>query len=167
MNAISMQVQDELRQAAADIGADPGIRAAVIYGGEKVFAAGVDVKEMASEDYPTMALARQPLHAAFRAIAKIPKPVVSAVTGFALGGGMELALRADFRVCGERTQFGQPEILLGIIPGAGGTQRLPRASMACFAARRACAGSARNCPASRVAESYTSASGTTWSTSPR
>jgi enoyl-CoA hydratase/carnithine racemase len=77
MNAISMQVQDELRQAVADIGADPGIRAAVIYGGEKVFAAGVGVKEMASKDYPTMALARQPLHAAFTTIAKIPKPVVA------------------------------------------------------------------------------------------
>ena len=101
-------------------------RVATIRLDRPLFAAGVDVKEMASEDYPTMALARQPLHAAFRAIAKIPKPVVSAVTGFALGGGMELALRADFRVCGERTQFGQPEILLGIIPGAGGTQRLPR-----------------------------------------
>jgi enoyl-CoA hydratase/carnithine racemase len=126
MNVISMQVQGELRQAAADIGRDSGIRAAVLYGGEKVFAAGADVTEMASMGYAAMALASQATHAAFTAVAKIPKPVVAAVTGYALGGGLELALCADFRVCGESTRFGQPEILLGIIPGAGGTQRLPR-----------------------------------------
>lgn len=126
MNVISRQVQGELRQAAADIGEDPEVRAAVLYGGEKVFAAGADVKEMAGMDYAAMALASTSLHAAFTAVAKIPKPVVAAVTGYALGGGLELALCADFRVCGQKTRFGQPEILLGIIPGAGGTQRLPR-----------------------------------------
>ncbi|MUL49781.1 enoyl-CoA hydratase/isomerase family protein [Mycobacterium sp. CBMA293] len=126
MNAISVVVQDELRQAAATVAMDPEIRSAVIYGGEKVFAAGADVKEMADKDFPEMALISRGMHASFNAIASIPKPVVAAVTGYALGGGMELSLCADFRVCGESTKFGQPEILLGIIPGAGGTQRLPR-----------------------------------------
>jgi enoyl-CoA hydratase len=126
MNPINVVVQDELRQAAAVITADPDIRAAIIYGGEKVFAAGADVKEMADRDCVTMTQVSQAAHTSFNAVAAIPKPVVAAVTGYALGGGMELALCADFRVCGESTKFGQPEILLGVIPGGGGTQRLPR-----------------------------------------
>ena len=126
MNAISVQVQAELRAAAATVSSTPAIRAAVLYGGEKVFAAGADVKEMADADYVAMVSVSQAMHASFRAVATIPKPVVAAVTGYALGGGLELALCADFRVCGENAKFGQPEILLGIIPGAGGTQRLPR-----------------------------------------
>jgi enoyl-CoA hydratase/carnithine racemase len=126
MNAISVQVQAELRDAAAVVTSTPEIRAAIIYGGEKVFAAGADVKEMADKQYPEMALVSRAMHTSFTAVATIPKPVVAAITGYALGGGLELALCADFRVCGESTKFGQPEILLGIIPGAGGTQRLPR-----------------------------------------
>ena len=126
MNAISVQVQAELRAAAATVSSTPAIRAAVLYGGEKVFAAGADVKEMADADYVAMVSVSQAMHASFSAVATIPKPVVAAVTGYALGGGLELALCADFRVCGENAKFGQPEILLGIIPGAGGTQRLPR-----------------------------------------
>jgi enoyl-CoA hydratase len=126
MNAISVQVQAELRDAAAVVTSTPEIRAVVIYGGEKVFAAGADVKEMADKHYLEMALVSQAMHTSFTAVATIPKPVVAAITGYALGGGLELALCADFRVCGESTKFGQPEILLGIIPGAGGTQRLPR-----------------------------------------
>jgi enoyl-CoA hydratase/carnithine racemase len=126
MNAISVQVQAELRDAAAAVTSTPEIRAAVVYGGEKTFAAGADVKEMADKNYPEMVLIGQAMHASFGAVATIPKPVVAAVTGYALGGGLELALCADFRVCGESAKFGQPEILLGIIPGAGGTQRLPR-----------------------------------------
>jgi enoyl-CoA hydratase/carnithine racemase len=98
----------------------------VIYGGGKVFAAGVDVKEMAGAGYPGMAADSRRLQAAFTSVAKVPKPVVAAVNGYALGGGLELALCADFRVAGESARLGQPEILLGIIPGAGGTQRLPR-----------------------------------------
>jgi hypothetical protein len=126
MNALTGQGQDELAAAAADVGADPGVRAVVIYGGEKVFAAGVDIKEMADAGYPRMAADSRRLQAAFTAVAKIPKPVVAAVNGYALGGGLELALCADFRVAGQSARLGQPEILLGIIPGAGGTQRLPR-----------------------------------------
>jgi enoyl-CoA hydratase/carnithine racemase len=126
MNAISVQMQAELGTAAAMVSATTEIRAAVLYGGEKTFAAGADVKEMADHDYPTMVPISQAMHASLGAVATIPKPVVAAVTGYALGGGLELALCADFRVCGESAKFGQPEILLGIIPGGGGTQRLPR-----------------------------------------
>ena len=126
MNAISVQMQAELQEAAAVVTSTPEIRAAIIYGGEKTFVAGADVKEMADKDCPAMVPVSQAMHASFTAVATIPKPVVAAVTGYALGGGLELALCADFRVCGESAKFGQPEILLGIIPGAGGTQRLPR-----------------------------------------
>jgi enoyl-CoA hydratase/carnithine racemase len=126
VNALSIALQGELHDAAERVSADPDIRAAVIYGGEKVFAAGADVKEMAGRNYAEMAAISRRLHASFRAVAAIGKPVVAAITGFALGGGLELALCADFRVAGENARFGVPEILLGVIPGLGGTQRLPR-----------------------------------------
>ena len=98
----------------------------VIYGGEKVFAAGADIKEMADASYTAMTVTSRRLQDALNAVARIGKPVVAAITGYALGGGLELALCADFRVAGESAKVGQPEILLGLIPGAGGTQRLPR-----------------------------------------
>ena len=126
MNALNAQVQDEIAAAAAQVSADRAVRAVVLYGGERVFAAGADIKEMASMGYPAMAARSAALQASFTAVADIPKPVVAAVTGYALGGGLELALCADFRVLGVSAKVGQPEILLGIIPGAGGTQRLPR-----------------------------------------
>jgi enoyl-CoA hydratase/carnithine racemase len=126
MNALSAQVQDEIAAAAAQVAADRAVSAVILYGGERVFAAGADIKEMASMGYPAMAARSAALQASFTAVADIPKPVVAAVTGYALGGGLELALCADFRVLGESAKVGQPEILLGIIPGAGGTQRLPR-----------------------------------------
>ena len=126
MNALNAQVQDEIAGAAAQVSADSAVRAVILYGGERVFAAGADIKEMASMGYPAMAERSAALQASFSAVADIPKPVVAAVTGYALGGGLELALCADFRVLGESAKVGQPEILLGIIPGAGGTQRLPR-----------------------------------------
>jgi enoyl-CoA hydratase/carnithine racemase len=126
MNALNAQVQDEIAAAAAQVSADRAVRAVILYGGERVFAAGADIKEMASMGYPAMAARSAALQASFTAVADIPKPVVAAVTGYALGGGLELALCADFRVLGESARVGQPEILLGIIPGAGGTQRLPR-----------------------------------------
>jgi len=126
MNALNVQVQDELRAAAVDASQRADVRAVVLYGGEKVFAAGADIKEMVQADYAAMVERSGPLSAAFDTVARIPKPVVAAVTGYALGGGCELALTADFRVCGDNAKLGQPEILLGIIPGAGGTQRLAR-----------------------------------------
>ena len=126
MNALNAQVQDEIGAAAAEVTADDAVRAVILYGGERVFAAGADIKEMASYGYPEMTLRSAALHASFNAVANIPKPVIAAVTGYALGGGLELAMCADFRVLGEKAKVGQPEILLGVIPGAGGTQRLPR-----------------------------------------
>jgi enoyl-CoA hydratase/carnithine racemase len=126
MNALSAQVQDEIAAAAAQVSGDDAVRAVIVYGGERVFAAGADIKEMATMGYPAMAARSAALQASFTAVADIPKPVVAAVTGYALGGGLELALCADFRILGESAKVGQPEILLGIIPGAGGTQRLPR-----------------------------------------
>ena len=126
MNALSAQVQEEIAAAAGEVSADPAVRAVVLYGGPKVFAAGADIKEMSDLSYVEMAADSQRLQASFTAVAKIPKPVVAAITGYALGGGLELALCADFRVAGQGARVGQPEIMLGIIPGAGGTQRLPR-----------------------------------------
>ena len=126
MNALSVQMQQEIRGAANQASQREDVRAVVIYGGPKVFAAGADVKEMV--DWPlTDALVRSTrLQAAFTAVERIEKPTIAAITGYALGGGCELALCADLRVAGDNAKLGQPEILLGIIPGAGGTQRLPR-----------------------------------------
>jgi enoyl-CoA hydratase/carnithine racemase len=126
MNAIDVAVQEELRAAAGEAGERKDVAAVVLYGGEKVFAAGADVKEMATMSYTEMVDRSGALQSSFTAVARIPKPVVAAVTGYALGGGCELAMCADFRVAGDNAKLGQPEILLGIIPGAGGTQRLPR-----------------------------------------
>jgi enoyl-CoA hydratase/carnithine racemase len=126
MNALNSQVQEELRAAAGAATADPDVRAVIVYGGEKVFAAGADIKEMADMSYAAMATRAPGLSGAFDAIARIPKPVVAAVNGYALGGGCELALACDWRVVAEDARLGQPEIKLGVIPGAGGTQRLAR-----------------------------------------
>ncbi|HEX9551738.1 MAG TPA: enoyl-CoA hydratase-related protein [Streptosporangiaceae bacterium] len=126
MNAISSQLQTELAEAAAGVADDEQVRAVVLYGGEKVFAAGADIKEMADASYSATATRSRRLQDALSAVARIGKPVVAAITGYALGGGLELALCADFRVAGEKSKVGQPEILLGLIPGAGGTQRLSR-----------------------------------------
>ena len=126
MNALNAQVQDEIQAAAVEATARADVRAVVLYGGDKVFAAGADIKEMADVDLAWMSQRALVLQQAFDAVARIPKPVVAAVTGYALGGGCELALTADFRVCGDNAKLGQPEILLGVIPGGGGTQRLAR-----------------------------------------
>ncbi len=126
MNALGADLQADLAAAAAAVSGDPAVRAVILYGGEKLFAAGADIKEMSEADYASMTRVSVRLQAALNAIAAISKPVIAAVTGYALGGGLELALCADFRVLGEGAKVGQPEILLGLIPGAGGTQRLPR-----------------------------------------
>jgi enoyl-CoA hydratase len=126
MNALNVQVQEEIRAAALEATASDEVRAVVIYGGERVFAAGADIKEMADMSYADMAKRSGPLQSSLSAVAAIPKPTVAAITGYALGGGCELALCADYRIAAEDAKLGQPEILLGIIPGAGGTQRLSR-----------------------------------------
>lgn len=126
MNALSEQVQEEIRTVAGEATARDDVKAVVVYGGEKVFAAGADIKEMADMSYTDMIKRSTGLTTAFTAVARIPKPVVAGVTGYALGGGCELALCADIRIAAEDAVFGQPEVLLGIIPGAGGTQRLTR-----------------------------------------
>jgi enoyl-CoA hydratase/carnithine racemase len=126
VNALNDQVRDELAAAAEAAASDGDIRAVIVYGGERVFAAGADINDMAEAGYASMADRSARLQAALSLVAGIPKPVVAAITGYALGGGLELALAADFRVAGESARVGQPEILLGVIPGAGGTQRLPR-----------------------------------------
>lgn len=126
MNALDTAVQDRLGELAAEVSGREDVRAVVITGGEKVFAAGADIKEMREMDQVAMVARGRDLQASFSALARIPKPVVAAVNGYALGGGCELALCADFRIAAEDARLGQPEILLGLIPGAGGTQRLAR-----------------------------------------
>ncbi|MEO3976609.1 enoyl-CoA hydratase-related protein [Streptomyces sp. CAU 1734] len=126
MNALNTGIQDRLRELAAEAGDREDVRAVILYGGEKVFAAGADIKEMRDMDHAAMVLRSRALQESFTAIARIPKPVVAAVTGYALGGGCELALCADYRIAADNAKLGQPEILLGLIPGAGGTQRLAR-----------------------------------------
>ncbi|MEU1048039.1 enoyl-CoA hydratase-related protein [Streptomyces sp. NPDC005897] len=126
MNALDVATQDRLKELAEEITRREDVRAVVIHGGEKVFAAGADIKEMQVMDHAAMIARSRALQDSFTAVARIPKPVVAAVTGYALGGGCELALCADFRIAGENAKLGQPEILLGLIPGAGGTQRLSR-----------------------------------------
>jgi enoyl-CoA hydratase len=126
LNAISRQVQDELITVSAEAAHRADVRAVVLYGGEKALAAGADVKEMNGMTYADMAAVARRLSAGFGALATIPKPTVAAITGYALGGGLEVALGCDRRICGDNARLGQPEILLGIIPGGGGTQRLAR-----------------------------------------
>ena len=126
MNPLNHQVQEELRTAAQQAAADETVRAVIVYGGEKVFAAGADITEFTTMTYQAMSVRAAALSGAFDAIARIPKPTAAAITGYALGGGCELALACDWRVVAEDAKLGQPEIKLGLIPGAGGTQRLAR-----------------------------------------
>lgn len=126
MNALNAQMQDEIRQCAIEVTDRDDVRAVVMYGGERVFAAGADIKEMKDMSHVDMLSRAVRLQDCFATVARIPKPVIAAITGFALGGGCELSMCADFRVVADNAKMGQPEILLGIIPGAGGTQRLTR-----------------------------------------
>lgn len=126
MNALDSATQDLLKAVAEEATGRREVRAVVVWGGEKVFAAGADIKEMRAMSYEDMVDRSRGLQDAFTAVARIPKPVVAAVNGYALGGGCELALCADIRIAAENAKLGQPEILLGLIPGAGGTQRLAR-----------------------------------------
>ena len=123
VNALSSEVLRQLRSAAEALTeAPPG--AGVVTGGDRVFAAGADIAEFAGPDEAR--LVGGLFLDALNAVAAIPRATIAAVSGFALGGGCELALACDFRLASSRARFGQPEILLGIIPGGGGTQRLPR-----------------------------------------
>jgi enoyl-CoA hydratase/carnithine racemase len=123
VNALSREVLADLLAVADDLTSNPP-GAVVVTGGERIFAAGADISQFGGPDE-----ARQvggAFHAALNAIAALPRFVIAAVSGYALGGGCELALACDYRIAGERAVFGQPEVLLGIIPGGGGTQRLSR-----------------------------------------
>ena len=124
MNPLSQALLGAIGDAAEELRADSSVKAVVVFGSEKALAAGADIKEFGDQ-----AAARAiglTFRRAFDGLGAIPRPVIAAIRGFALGGGMELALASDLRIAAETARFGQPEILLGIIPGAGGTQRLPR-----------------------------------------
>jgi len=124
MNALSRALLGRLRDVAREVGADSSVKAVVVAGGPKAFAAGADISEFGDQDAARVIAAG--FRDAFDAVAAIPRPVIAAIRGYALGGGLELACACDLRVAGETARVGQPEILLGIIPGAGGTQRLTR-----------------------------------------
>jgi enoyl-CoA hydratase/carnithine racemase len=126
VNALNRQIWFELADAARELAADDAVGAVVLWGGPKVFAAGADIKAMAQMSFQDMFAHGGVLQEAMRALASLPKVTIAAVNGYALGGGCELALTADFRYAADNAQLGQPEILLGLIPGAGGTQRLTR-----------------------------------------
>ncbi|MEN9316196.1 MAG: enoyl-CoA hydratase [Pseudomonadota bacterium] len=126
LNALNDQLMDELGAALLAFDADEAIGAIVITGSEKAFAAGADIAAMAKWDYMDV-FKTEYITRNWETIRKVRKPVIAAVAGFALGGGCELAMMCDIVIAAETARFGQPEIKLGIIPGAGGTQRLPRA----------------------------------------
>ncbi|GAB2553241.1 enoyl-CoA hydratase [Leucobacter ruminantium] len=125
LNALNRQLMREIVSAGRAYDADPDIGAIVITGSAKAFAAGADIKEMAERDYVDMYL--DDPFAEWSEFSRLRTPVVAAVAGFALGGGCELAMMCDIILAADTARFGQPEIKLGVIPGMGGTQRLPRA----------------------------------------
>lgn len=124
LNALCDQLMAELGEALLECDADPGIGAIVLTGSERAFAAGADIAEMRERTYPGVLTAD--FIAKWETILRVQKPVIAAVAGVALGGGCEVAMMCDLIVCSETARFGQPEINLGVIPGAGGTQRLAR-----------------------------------------
>ena len=124
-NALNIATRQALADAFAELADDAQVRAIVLTGGPDTFVAGADINEFVAET--PVGLVRQRHERNWQAIASVPQPVVAAVTGYALGGGMELAMSCDIIVAGENAKFGQPEVKIGIIPGAGGTQRLTKA----------------------------------------
>ena len=125
LNALNSQLVAEIGAQLLDFDANPDVGAIVITGSEKAFAAGADIKEMQSRTYPAVLL--DDFIAPWETILRVKKPVIAAVAGFALGGGCEMAMMCDMIVCADTARFGQPEINLGVMPGAGGTQRFTRA----------------------------------------
>lgn len=125
LNALNAKLISELDCALAGFEADAGIGCVVITGSEKAFAAGADIKEMADKSFADAFLSD--FIGRWDTVARARKPIIAAVAGFALGGGCEVAMMCDFIIAADTAQFGQPEIKLGVIPGAGGTQRLTRA----------------------------------------
>jgi len=125
LNALSSPLIEDLNKALEAFEADPGIGAIVLTGSEKAFAAGADIKEMADKTFNEAFL--EDFFADWHCLAEARKPTVAAVSGFALGGGCELAMQCDIIIAADNAKFGQPEIKLGVIPGIGGTQRLTRA----------------------------------------
>ncbi|MDQ3738137.1 MAG: enoyl-CoA hydratase/isomerase family protein, partial [Actinomycetota bacterium] len=123
VNALSRALVAALGDAVRQLTDDPP-GAVVVTGGERIFAAGADISEFGGADEAGRITAE--IHEALDALSALPRLVIASVTGYALGGGCELALACDYRIAGPRAVFGQPEILLGIIPGGGGTQRLAR-----------------------------------------
>ena len=126
MNALSQQLCRELEEATREGIDRDDVGALVVWGGPKVFAAGADIKEFPSRSYQDMVGAGLALQRAVDLLASAPLVTIAAINGYALGGGCEIALACDFRSAADSAKMGQPEILLGLIPGAGGTQRLPR-----------------------------------------
>ncbi len=125
LNALNGQLMDELTAALDAAEADPGVRCVVLTGSERAFAAGADIKEMAPKSYSDV-FAEDFITRNWERVTRCRKPVIAAVAGYALGGGCELAMMCDFIIAADNARFGQPEINLGVIPGAGGTQRLTR-----------------------------------------
>jgi enoyl-CoA hydratase len=125
LNALNLQLMGELRDALKELDENPSVRVIIITGNEKAFAAGADIKQMAGKTAIDMLQIDQ--FSTWDTIRKTKKPVIAAVSGFALGGGCELAMICDMIVASESAKFGQPEIKIGVMPGAGGTQRLTRA----------------------------------------
>lgn len=126
LNALNSQVFNELADAAVNLSADDSVRSVIITGGDKVFAAGADIKQMASLNAVDVTTTDRQSRKTFHLLENMPKPVIAAIAGYALGGGCELTLVADVRIAADNAKFGLPEIKLGILPGGGGTQRLPR-----------------------------------------
>lgn len=124
-NALNQAVRRQLAEHFRELGADADVRCVVLTGNEQAFAAGADLREMAEADSVDMMLRQS--HLLWKTVADCPRPVIAAVNGYALGGGCELAMHCDIIIAGEGAQFGQPEVRVGIMPGAGGTQRLTRA----------------------------------------
>lgn len=125
LNALCDALMHELNHALTDFDADESVRAIVLTGSEKAFAAGADIKEMATREFADVQ--RTNMLSTWQNVRGIRKPLIAAVNGFALGGGCELAMMCDIILAGDRAQFGQPEVLIGTVPGAGGSQRLARA----------------------------------------